>query len=239
MITLLSLLLVGIPLSCAALAIVRAAGAWRALSRMMARPTTPLSRLRDGDVEVEGTLRVVGEPVVTPTGARVAAVVVHALEVETLPRGKQRIQPTRTTVAQLAECELVDASGGRARLPAGTRLSVQGDAYVSDAIPLGELSPAWRQSLVARAETTDVLLEEHRIHDGDHVVVHAVAEAPRDASPYRSRGAVLVASPDEPMLLWRGSEAQARGRAWRFSVAMAACVAVLLDLAVQALMWLL
>lgn len=225
------------PMIVAAFVATRAVRAWLALARLVRQRTTPLGDAREGHVEVEGVLRVVGEPIVAPSGARCAALVVHAHRVEAHPGQKKRLHVPAPPVARLARAVLEDDRGARVELGPETRISMQGEGWISGEEPVDSLDPAWRELLVD-GPATHVVIEEHRIEEGSRVVVHAVAEpvTTESATPYRGGVGVRLGPPgDEPMLLWRGDERAARRRAAWLSAGMALGVLALFDIAVQVL----
>lgn len=225
-----------VPAAFATFAFVRGLTACSALWQMIRRPTTPLGDARDGPVEVEGTLRVVGEPLIAVSGARCAALTVHATRVERAENKKKRHHVREASVRRLAACVLEDERGARLELGPEVNVSIQGDAFVAEDVDPSALSAAWRADLV-RGPADSLILEEHRIDDGARVVVHGIVEQTTGETTAYRKGEkrVLVSPNDQPMLVWKGSEPEARRKALWLCAAITLCVAALIDLSVKVL----
>jgi len=232
MIAVLQLVLIGVPASLAILASIRVVRAWLSIAQLVQRSTTPIAELVEGPVEIEGTIRVCEEPIVAPSGVRCAAVTVHATRVEVRDNGKRVIHGT-TSVTRVASCTVEDGHGGRVRVEADGNVSLQGEAFVSGELAVGELPDAW--AALAKPPALHVLVEEHRIEDGAHVVVHGVAEPTEgESAAYRVGTAMRIVSPAEsPMLILRGAERVVRRRGMIVAASMTVLTALLGDIAYQ------
>lgn len=224
------------PLACASFGLARLVSAVQAYARLEARPTTPLAQLREGPIEIEGTLRV-ADAIDAISHVPCAALKLRAAVVE--QKGGKKTHHVTQTFLMVADAVLEDGKGNRIAIPETHEVSLQAPAYLGGEIPLADVDGAWRARFGAdeHPAATHLAVEEFRIEDGAWVTLQGLVER-TDTNDAGYRGGVafrLVPPPGEPILIFHGKEADARRTAQLTCLAMGLVFLVLLDLVVQIL----
>ena len=222
------------PLVCASIGLARFVAAFQAYARLQARPTTALSDLVEGPIEVEGILRT-SDSIEAVSGVSCAALKVRGAFVEA--GSSRKAYHVSKTFVTVAESVLDDGKGHRIALEGTHQVAIQAPSFVGGELPIREVPPLWRERFGAAVHpaVTHFAVEEFRIESGAWVTIQGVAERVEgDGSDYRGGPTFrLVPPPGEPLLIFEGKEAAARRRAILICGAMALALIVLLDITIQ------
>lgn len=192
-----------------------------AITRIVRTRTRPISELAEGDVELTGIVRAVGETVVSPSGRK--CVVVDVALMATQGKGKQRKTVKEEKLVREAVADVVDATGATVRLDFANVEVVA--PVVTMWLDTRTADPAARGYFdFGEKMVDDVHFIERAIEDGARVCVSGIARvvgskvettaaAYRDGVSVEKKSFVVAGSAGKRMLVSEGSEAMLLWRA--------------------------
>ncbi len=225
--SLLLLIAIGVPVLLALFHVWRATQGVGAIKRIFRLDTTPLRDIREGLVEVEGTIAALETPLVAPSGraAVFADVELHA----TRGGGRNTVTLHRSHTQRSVAAELTSDDGTRVKLDF-EHLEVVGggDAFLVGMTDQADVTRAWTTAVPT--EATSLGFQERIVAPGARVVVSGVARIVdatvdarstgyRDGVPVEKKTFVIAGTPDTRMLVAPGSARQLLWRAiWPVAV---------------------
>lgn len=185
-----------------------------AIARIVGTRSRPIGELAEGDVEITGTIKAVGETVVSPSGRK--CVVVDVALMATQGKGKQRKTVKEEKLVREAVADVVDATGATVRLDFANVEVVA--PVVATWLETRTADPAARGYFdFGEKVVDDVHFIERAIEDGARVCVSGIARVVgskvettaagyRDGVSAEKKSFVIAGSATRRMLVSEGSE---------------------------------